>query len=170
MQTQSIATVDPETGEITAKTTIPFLRTIYNYDRDQASLETGTACLEETLTQQQFKDECDINVILEKFNVTGEVPQNVRQPLSADFIETFDYQSAQNAILEAQAAFMEMPAKVRAEFDNDPGKFIAFFEKEENIERAISLGLAERKETVPIVTPPQGTQNPTQPQNTKTEP
>ena len=43
--------------------------------------------------------------------------------------------------MEAEASFMEMPAKVRAEFDNDPGKFVQFFEREENRERAVALGL-----------------------------
>ena len=84
---------DPETGEIEVKTLTPFFRSPYNYDRDSVSRETGTACPEETLTQQQFKEECDINTILDRFGITGEVPTNVRQPISADFIEATDYQT-----------------------------------------------------------------------------
>ena len=133
--------INDETGEVIIT---PFLRTPYNFDPDQNSIETGTSCPEETLAQQQFRDECDINTILEKFGVTGMVPTNVRQPLREDFVEAMDYQSALNALMEAEASFMEMPAKLRAEFDNDPGKFIDFFEREENRDRAIQLGLINK--------------------------
>ena len=141
--------INDETGEVIIT---PFLRTPYNFDPDQNSIETGTSCPEETLAQQQFRDECDINTILDRFGVTGMVPTNVRQPLAVDFIEATDYQSALNALIEAEQSFMEMPAKIRAEFDNDPGKFIAFFEREENRERAIQLGLIQK----PAETPTQG--------------
>ena len=141
--------INDETGEVIIT---PFLRTPYNFDPDQNSIETGTSCPEKTLAQQQFKDECDINTIMERFGVTGMVPTNVRQPLAMDFVEATDYQSALNALIEAEQSFMEMPAKVRAEFDNDPGKFIDFFEREENRERAIELGLIQK----PAETPTQG--------------
>ena len=130
----------------------PFIRTQYNYNRDAVSLECGHANNEPTMTQQQFRDECDINTILDRFGVTGMVPTNVRQPLAMDFVEATDYQSALNALIEAEQSFMEMPAKIRAEFDNDPGKFITFFEHEENRERAIQLGLIQK----PAETPTQG--------------
>ena len=141
MKKQTAYQVDESTGEIIDSHIPPFVRTPWNYNRDFVSRETGTENEEPTLAQQHFKDECDINQILEKFNVTGVVPTNVRQPINQDFIETMDYQTSLNAIMEAEAAFMEMPAKVRAEFENDPGKFIQFFEREENRERAVALGL-----------------------------
>ena len=49
----------------------PFLRSLYNYDRDAASSESGLACDDPTLAQQQFRDEADINTILERFGRTG---------------------------------------------------------------------------------------------------
>lgn len=145
--------VNKETGEIVIT---PFMRTPYNFDPDQNSIETGTSCPEPTLAQQQFRDECDINTILDRFGVTGMVPTNVRQPLAVDFIEATDYQSALNALMEAETSFMEMPAKIRAEFDNDPGKFIDFFEREENRERAIELGLIQKPAETPtqVAVPP----------------
>lgn len=135
-----------------------FLRTPHNYDRDAVSQETGTENKEPTMTQQQFKDDCDINTIMERYGVTGELPINVRQPLSEDFVEAFDFQSAQNALIEAKASFMEMPAKIRARFENDPAKFIAFFEDEANREEGERLGLINPK-TPPapaVDTPPEG--------------
>lgn len=138
MQTLSGQTVNKETGEIEWK---PFIKTPFNFDRDDASLATGLACEDETLAQQQFKEECDINTILERFGQTGEVPTNVRQPLDMDFIEAYDFQSAQNALVEAQQAFDAMPAKVRERFKNDPAEFIEFFQLEENRAEGERLGL-----------------------------
>lgn len=130
--------IDQDTGEIIA----PFFRTGYNYDTDKASRETGIACTEEEgRTQQQFKDECDINVIVERFGLTGQLPENPRVPVSGDFTGIQDFQTAMNMVREAQEAFMEFPAEIRAEFDNDPGKMIAFVENEKNRERALEMGL-----------------------------
>ena len=53
-----------------------FLRTPYNYDLDAASNESGLACEEPSLAQQHYKDECDINTILQKFNITGLLPES----------------------------------------------------------------------------------------------
>ena len=51
-----------------------FLRTPYNYDVDEVSAETGLACFDESLTQQQFKEESDINEIVRRFGLTGQTP------------------------------------------------------------------------------------------------
>lgn len=137
--------INAETGEITYGT---ICRTPFNYDTDKASDETATVCEEETRTQQQFKDECDINIIMERFGITGELPTNVRQPIMTDFIDALDYQSALNAIREADAAFMEMPAGVRARFQNNPQTFIEFFSKEENRAEGEKLGLIMPKTSI----------------------
>ena len=41
-----------------------FTRSAFNYDVDAVSKDTGFVSDEESLTQQNFKDECDINTIL----------------------------------------------------------------------------------------------------------
>ena len=53
------------------------------------SNETALDCGDESVTQQCFKDECDINILLAKFAVTGQLPDNVRVPQFVDFEETF---------------------------------------------------------------------------------
>jgi phage internal scaffolding protein len=122
---------------------IPFLRTPYNYDRDIASNESGLECLDPTMAQQQFREECDINTIMERFGRTGELIAPVRMPQYGDFDGVNDYHSAMNAIVEAQSAFDSLPAKVRARFGNDPAEFLDFVYNEENREEAIRLGLVE---------------------------
>lgn len=129
--------INPDTGEIGV-----FFRTPYNYDTDQASDETGLKCEDETRTQQQFKDETDINNIVEKFGVTGELPPTMNFPEPDEFVETFDFQTAMNVIRNAEESFMTMPAKVRARFDNNPQKFMNFINDPESQDEAIKLGIA----------------------------
>lgn len=118
-----------------------FLRTAHNYDRDQASLSSGYSSDLPSLAQQQFKDEADINTIVERFGLTGQLPENVAVPQSGDFVDAMDYQSAMNVIRSAQESFMQMPAHVREEFNNDPGRFVAFVNDPDNKDRAAKLGI-----------------------------
>ena len=129
---------------------VPFLRTPYNYDVDKVSDETGLLCPEPTLAQQNFKDECDINNIVRQFGLTGELPSQPLSPQYGDFTGVLDYHTAVNAVLAAQDQFMELPAQLRARFDNDPAKLIDFLDKQENREEATKLGLVDAK---PISTP-----------------
>lgn len=98
-------------------------------------------CEDPSLTQQQFKDDVDINVLLEKFKITGVMPQGVRLPEYGDFTGVTDFRSAQDAILRAKNAFMELPAQLRAKFDNDPQKLMDFVADPANKDEAIKLGL-----------------------------
>jgi len=120
---------------------VPFLRTPYNYDVDKVSDETGLACPDPSLAQQNFKDESDINYIVRQFGLTGELPGQAISPQYGDFTGVLDYHSAVNAVLAAQDEFMDLPAQMRARFDNDPSKLIDFLGNEENREEAIKLGL-----------------------------
>lgn len=131
--------MNQDTGEIV------FLRTPYNYDTDRVSDETGLDCGPETKTQQQFKDEVDINTIVERFNVTGEMPEMQNFPTEQDFEEAFDFQTSMNVIVAARESFMEMPAKTRARFNNDPQKFMEFIHDGENADEAIKMGLAIKR-------------------------
>lgn len=114
-------TYDLETGELGV-----FVRSAFNYDMSAASLETALICEDESRTQQQFKDECDINTIIERFGLDGQIPQDARVPLQSEFLEVFDYQSALNQLIEADEAFMAYPASIRARFQNDPQQFLAY--------------------------------------------
>lgn len=123
----------------------PFLRSGFNYDRDQVSDETGLACpADESMTQQQFKEESDINEILRRFGITGELPENPRLPQSGDFTGITDFKTAMDAIAAAQSGFMELPADLRARFKNDPQQLLEFLENDKNKDEAIELGLVNK--------------------------
>lgn len=118
-----------------------------SYDPDLVSRETGLDCSEfEDMAKQEFKEEVDINTIVRRFNITGELPQNVRQPEYGDFTGISDYHSAVTAIAQAHEAFDAMPAEVRERFGNDPGAFVEFCENPANEEEARRMGLVPAAE------------------------
>lgn len=126
------------------------VRNPYNYDRDAVSRETGLQCDDVTLTKQSFKDECDINQIVDRFLKTGALPENVAVPQFGDFDTVNDYQSALAIVMAADEAFMSFPHDFRARFSNDPAQFIEFVHNPANREECIKLGLIEK----PLDNPP----------------
>lgn len=129
-----------------------FVRNAYNYDMDQVSLETGLKCEDPSLAKQEFKEECDINTIVTRFGLTGEMPEFITTPLQGDFTEVTDYRSALHLVMEADAAFMEIPAETRERFGNDPGRFVAFCSDPANAEKIKEMGLGRIERPVePLV-------------------
>lgn len=118
-----------------------FIRAEYNYDMAVASDETGTRNDDPSLTKQSFAEEADINTIVRRFGLSGQLPQDVRMPVNGDFTEVHDFQSAMNALVAARESFEAMPADVRARFHNDPAEFVDFCSLDSNRDEAIKLGL-----------------------------
>jgi len=125
-----------------------FCRSPYNYDMDLASDKAGLSCNDPSLTQQQFKEESDINTIVDRFMKSGVLPTAVNMPQYMDYEGVFDYQSAMNAVRAADEQFLRMDAKVRARFNNSPQEFLSFFADPANTDEAIRLGLAVPKPAV----------------------
>lgn len=133
--------------------TIALIRAAFAYDSDLVSHETGLLCEDESLTVQSDKEDCDINTLVKRFGITGELPSNVRIPLDGEFANVKDFHSAMNLLVEAREGFMELPADVRSRFDHDPGKFVAFCSDEKNLEEARKLGVALPEKVLPVVEP-----------------
>lgn len=128
-----------------------FVRNPYNYDMALVSQETGLECLDPSLAQQHMKDECDINIIVERFGVTGSMPVSPIEPSYGDFSGVSDYHDALNRIRASDEAFMALPAKIRAKFDNDPNGLLQFLQNDENREEAIQIGLIDGEPVVEAV-------------------
>lgn len=118
-----------------------FLRTEHNYDRDAASDATADVNLEPSLTKQSFAEEADINVIVRRFGLTGELPSDVKVPMNGDFTNVVDFRGAMDLLIQAREAFMTMPADVRSRFGNDPAAFVDFVSDEKNRDEAKKMGL-----------------------------
>lgn len=133
--------IDPDTGEIIT----PFFRNGYNYDTDTVSRETGLSTpIAEGRTQQQFKEETDINEIVRRFGLTGTLPDNPHMPNYGDFTGISDFKTAVDMVAQAESAFMEFPAELRARFQNDPQRLMEFLDNEANRKEALELGLVAK--------------------------
>lgn len=103
-------------------------------------------CTDPSLAVQSERDECDINTIVKRFGLTGNLPYGVDVPAYDDYsMIPSDYHQALNFVMAADDTFMEMPASVRSRFDNDAGKFLDFVNNDSNYDEAIALGLVLRK-------------------------
>lgn len=111
---------------------------------------------ETTMAKQAFKDECDINTIMAKYARTG-VYEHVQrvQGSYGDFTSVQDYQLTLNQVIEAQQAFDQLPAKIRARFHNDPSHLMSFLDDKDNYDEAVRLGLVEPKEPATSSSTPQ---------------
>ena len=99
------------------------------------------------LTQQQHKDECDINKIVERFEQTGLINHiNKYAGQYGDFEGVVSYHDAMNTIVAAREMFDTLPSKVRAQFANDAGAFLAWANDPDNKEQMIEMGLLKLKE------------------------
>lgn len=116
-------------------------------DHEEMSLLTGLECQDESRTLQSQAQDADINVIVKRFNVTGQLPGVLKMPTYQDFDEVFDFRSALDVVRKAELAFLSVPANVRARFGNDPGAFVDFCMDERNIEELRRMGLAKSVET-----------------------
>lgn len=131
------------------------------YDTKQASEESSThGGPIEKMTSQQWNEDADINVIMKRYGVTGQLPVGKAQAIwGQDWSQVGSYGDALMALKEATDNFMELPPNVRARFQNDPGKLLEFVQDDENWDEAVKLGIAnprpvktESKEE----TPPKG--------------
>lgn len=102
----------------------------------------------ESMTQQQFKDSCDINKLIARHAQTGfyydpfkDMQLNSRQAMYGDFSDVLDYRSSLDAVNRVQEAFMELSAEIRHRFEHDPAKFLEFIMDPSNAEEARKIGL-----------------------------
>lgn len=127
----------------------PIFRTGYNYDTEHVSRQTALACpQDEGMTQQNHRDEADINTIVRRFGLTGELPMPRDTAEWGDFTHATDYHTAMNAVKAAEQRFMELPADLRAKFDHNAGKLLDFLNDDTNRAAAEEMGLVPKKQTV----------------------
>lgn len=112
----------------------------------ERSSKPGMTFEKPSLTQQHFKDECDINNIIERFTRTGLLPQYPGEDMQyGDYTTSVDYHEAMTIVAQANQQFEALPSSVRDKFDNDPAKMLDFVSKKENIEESVKLGLLNRE-------------------------
>ena len=92
-------------------------------------------------TEQSHKDRVDVNNIIKKYARTGVIDHMHFVDPSFQDCTSIDFKTAMDRVLKVQEAFEKIPSNIRNRFDNDPSKFMAFYENPENKEEAKKLGL-----------------------------
>ena len=98
----------------------------------------------ETITKQEFKDDCDMNLIIKKgfTNLKVHEPQSGEQVVHNPDITFHDMQCYMK---QTEEMWQNIPAKIRAKFHNDPGEYLEFCGDENNHEELVKMGLANPK-------------------------
>lgn len=112
------------------------------FDGDSDPLDPRSTGSGISLTEQSHVASCDINTIMSRYEKQGVVPSGPDgQPFFGDFSNVPDFHTAQNALIQAENSFNQLPAKLRKRFDNDPGELLKFLADKNNRKEAIELGL-----------------------------
>lgn len=97
-------------------------------------------------TKGSFKDECDINKVVDRAKRTGYLPPVPAERQFLDVTSVPSYQEALDLVLRAQTEFYGLPASVRAECGNNPAVFL---ERVKDPEWAIKHKLATARDLPP---------------------
>lgn len=110
-------------------------------------------------TKQAHKDECDINKIVSRFEKTGVLSHVAAEEAAYGDFSPIDYRDALDMVIMAEKAFADLPARVRARFNNDPGSFL---------EAAEDPAMRDEFERLGLLNPRLGLLNPKAPEGVKT--
>lgn len=130
------------------------LHRFYSNYSDHLVVEHSFPAVSE-FTDQSFKDECDINTIMAKYQSTGELPYvNEAQAQWLD-VTGMDFHEHMQFIVEAENLFAELPSAIRDRFHNDPAEFLDFTSDDNNRTELAQMGLLTPEATEAILYPPE---------------
>lgn len=95
----------------------------------------------ESRTKQSFKDECDINKILARFQRTGAVAHFSKFSPQYGEVPSVDFHEALLLAKKGIEMFEALPSSLRKRFENSPEAFLAFVQDSKNADEMVSLGL-----------------------------
>jgi len=97
--------------------------------------------------KQSFRDECNINNILAKYQRTGALTHVNRYSPQYGYAPSTDFREALEVVKQGSEMFRALPSSIRKRFDNDPAQFLEFIQDPSNTAEAVSLGLATSRPT-----------------------
>lgn len=116
-------------------------------DQERYGKLTATVNLEPSMTKECFAVDADLNVLVQRFGITG-VPVTPLDPSQfGDYSDAPDLRGALEIMRDAEDAFNNLPARVRRRFDNSAADLWDFLQNPENMAEAEELGIVVRAET-----------------------
>ena len=109
-----------------------------------------------SMTRQEDKNAVDINVIMSKYKQTGILPPNRDAGIYADVSQMGDYRTALEQVRAADELFMQLPAEMRGDFENDPAGFLDFVSDDANHDKMVEMGLIAAPAPEPAEPAPEG--------------
>lgn len=127
---------------------VPRIRKAYDGSRVGETVGGG-----ESMVRQAFKDECDINRILERYKSTGLTPVNRREPMFADVSMLTDLKSALDLLEERRHVMRKLPREARELLRKDPEAFFGALDNVTVREDLVKLGVLAPEPEAPVVPP-----------------
>ncbi len=128
------------------------------FERERVQTKVGKV----SRTKQSFRDECDINKIVKRFETTGQVQHmNVRKPIYADVSNVADLAACLAAVDLAEESFMALRSDLRQAANHDPVEFLRMMDSDEGREKLEALGYQDEPRNDVVEEPPARDVNPT---------
>jgi hypothetical protein len=109
---------------------------------DGLPLDPGIDCSLPILTKQEFKNDCDPNILISRYLKGEPLPTSSIQAAFIDCPDIGSFQEAFEQVSMASDLFNELPADLRNRFDNDAMRFADFASDPSNHSELVKLGLA----------------------------
>lgn len=131
--------------------------TLYSFNTPLRRRVTQPIGDEPSATVQSYKDDCDVNQIMSKYQRLNSITHFAKySPQYGDF-SPCDLQQAENMVLNAKKMFADLPSSVR-ELTRTPQGFLAFVQDPKNADKMRELGLVASPPSIakPPATPSAG--------------
>lgn len=107
-------------------------------------------CEDESLTVQTDHDRSDIKQIIQRYHRTGIIDElNKAEGLFLDCTQFTDFAQIQREVAKAKELFMELPPRVRKEFNNDVNEWLDAAHDQEKREKLVEKGVIDDLEGTP---------------------
>ena len=117
-------------------------------------------------TKQSFKESCDINKIIAKYDRTGALSHMNNTPAEYGYATSQDFSEAMRTVIEAQTSFEQLPDEIRKRFADNPAAFLDFVHDPANKDEGAQLGLWPEE---PPTAPKEPVDPPEEPPEEKTD-
>lgn len=92
-----------------------------------------------SMTEQHHAKACDINTIMAKYLKTGVMEHISKYEPTFGDVSAVDFKTSMDTITRVESEFYDLPAYVRAHYDQDPAKYLAAVITDEGLEELRNL-------------------------------